>query len=126
MTRNLTDKQQSFLDVLFSPEVKGDLLAAKKASLFSDGTPTKSIVESLSDEIADLTKKFIASSGTKSAYAMYEVLTGTDDLLGRKERMAAAKDLLDRGGFAKTDKVEISAPNALFILPPKEKKEDES
>ena len=33
--------------------------------------------------------------------------------------MAAAKDVLDRGGFAKTEKVEVSAANPLFILPEK-------
>jgi hypothetical protein len=33
--------------------------------------------------------------------------------------MIAAKDILDRGGFVKTDKVEVSAANPLFILPPK-------
>ena len=36
------------------------------------------------------------------------------------ERMIAAKDILDRGGFVKTDKVEVSAANPLFILPPKD------
>ncbi len=33
--------------------------------------------------------------------------------------MIAAKDVLDRGGFVKTDKVEVSAASPLFILPPK-------
>jgi hypothetical protein len=39
--------------------------------------------------------------------------------LGNKEKMAAAKDLLDRAGFVKTDKVEVTAESPLFILPPK-------
>lgn len=33
--------------------------------------------------------------------------------------MIAAKDILDRGGFVKTDKVEVTAASPLFILPPK-------
>ena len=33
--------------------------------------------------------------------------------------MMAAKDILDRGGFVKTDKVEVSSSSPLFILPPK-------
>jgi hypothetical protein len=39
--------------------------------------------------------------------------------LGNKEKMAAAKDLLDRAGFVKTDKVEVKSDSPLFILPPK-------
>jgi hypothetical protein len=34
--------------------------------------------------------------------------------------MAAAKDLLDRAGFVKTDKVEVKSDSPLFILPPKD------
>jgi hypothetical protein len=33
--------------------------------------------------------------------------------------MTAAKDILDRGGFVKTDKVEVSSTSPLFILPAK-------
>ena len=34
--------------------------------------------------------------------------------------MAAAKVLLDRAGFVKTEKVEVKSESPLFILPPKE------
>ena len=33
--------------------------------------------------------------------------------------MIAAEDKIDRGGSGKTDKVEVSSANPLFILPPK-------
>ena len=72
----------------------------------------------MQDEIADLTKKFLATTATKAAYSLAEVIDNPTDL-GNKERMIAAKDILDRGGFVKTDKVEGSAANPLFILPPK-------
>ena len=36
-----------------------------------------------------------------------------------KEKMIAARDVLDRSGFVKTEKVEVSAANPLFILPEK-------
>ena len=34
--------------------------------------------------------------------------------------MLAAKDILDRAGFTKTDKVEVKTSEPLFILPAKE------
>ena len=43
--------------------------------------------------------------------------------LGNKEKLAASKDVLDRAGFVKTDKVEIKSDSPVFILPPK--KDDE-
>jgi len=117
MARNLTEKQQKFLDVLFE-EAGGNLVTAKKLAGYADGVATKAIAESLAEEIADLTKKFISSSAVKAAYSMFEVMNNPTDL-GNKEKMTAAKDVLDRSGFIKTEKVEVSAANPLFILPQK-------
>jgi len=50
---------------------------------------------------------------------MKQVMESPTDL-GNKEKMVAAKDILDRGGFKATDKVEVSTSNPLFILPPKD------
>jgi hypothetical protein len=117
MTRNLTEKQQKFLDVLFE-EAGGNLVTAKKLAGYADAVTSRQVAEPLADEIAALTKKFIASSATKAAYSMFEVMNNPTDL-GNKEKMAAAKDVLDRSGFIKTEKVEVSAANPLFILPQK-------
>jgi len=117
MARNLTEKQQKFLDVLFE-EAGGNLGKARKLAGYADGVSSKQVSEALAEEIADLTKKFISSSATKAAYSMFEVMNSPTDL-GNKEKMAAAKDVLDRSGFIKTEKVEVSAANPLFILPQK-------
>lgn len=121
--RELTDKQQMFLDVLFE-EAEGDPLTAKKLAGYSDNVPTSSVTASLVDEIAELTRKFIAQSSTKAAYTMFKVM-GSKDMLGAKERMAAAKDLMDRAGFVKTEKVEVTTSEPLFILPAKRSDKDE-
>jgi|TARA_R110000744_G_scaffold85150_7_gene166496 hypothetical protein len=120
--RELTEKQQLFLDVLFE-EAEGDPLKAKKLAGYSDNVPTSSVTTSLIDEIAELTRKFIAQSSTKAAYTMFKVM-GDTDMLGAKERMAAAKDLMDRAGFVKTEKVEVSSSEPVFILPAKKREED--
>ena len=117
MARNLTEKQQKFLDVLFE-EAGGNLVKAKKLAGYADAVTSRQVAEPLADEIAELTKKFISSSATKAAYSMFEIMNNPTDL-GNKEKMAAAKDVLDRSGFVKTEKVEVSAANPLFILPQK-------
>ena len=118
----LTEKQQKFLDVLFE-EARGNPLQAKKLAGYSDNVASSSITAALKEQIADLTKQFISSSATKAAYSMYEVMHSPTDL-GNKEKMIAAKDVLDRSGFTKTDKVEVTAASPLFILPPKNDEND--
>lgn len=117
MARELTEKQQAFLAVLFE-DAKGDYVQAKKLAGYSDNYSTKEIVEGLEEEIADLTKKFIARVGAKAAYSMFEVLKDPT-ALGNKEKMVAAKDLLDRGGFKAKDEVKVEVDTPLFILPAK-------
>lgn len=117
MSKKLNEKQQKFLDVLFS-EAGGDFLAAKRLAGYSENSSTADIVRPLRGEIAAKTEEFIGVSSAKAAYAMYDVLSNPTEL-GNKERMTAAKDLLDRAGFKPKEKVEVTAPNPLFILPAK-------
>jgi hypothetical protein len=119
--RALTEKQELFLAVLFE-QAEGDPLKAKKLAGYSDNVPTSSVTASLVDEISDLTRKFIAQSSTKAAYTMFKVM-GDVDMLGAKEKMTAAKDLMDRAGFVKTEKVEVSTVEPVFILPAKKEEE---
>ena len=99
-------------------EAKGNPVTAKKLAGYSHDLATSTITNALQDEIADLTKKFLATTATKAAYSLSQAIDNPTDL-GTKERMIAAKDILDRGGFVKTDKVEVSSTSPLFILPAK-------
>lgn len=117
MTKELTDKQKKFLSVLFE-EAEGNVTRAKQLAGYSENTATREVVESLEEEIQDATKKFIKNSATKAAYSMQQVMKDPT-ALGNKDLMTAAKDILDRAGYKPTDKVEVSAPNPIFILPEK-------
>jgi hypothetical protein len=118
MARKLTEKQQKFLDVLFE-EAKGNPAKAIKLSGYAEGTPSSAVTNVLQEEIAELTKKYLATSATKAAYAMVNILEDPV-ALGNKEKMVAAKDILDRVGYKSSDKVEVQSASPLFILPPKE------
>ena len=119
MAHNLTEKQQKFLDVLFTDECRGDPVAAIKVAGYAPNTSSTKITSVLQEEIAELTKKFIASSGSKAAWAMSEVMASPTDL-GNKEKIVAAKDLLDRVGLVKTEKMEVQASGGVVLMPPKE------
>lgn len=117
-TKNYTEMQQAFLDALYGPEAKGDVRKAMDIAGYAKSMRPSVVTAALSDEIYELTKKFIAQTSTKAAYAMYEVLD-KPNALGNNNKLAAAKDLLDRAGHAKTEKVEVAASTPLFILPEK-------
>ena len=118
MPRELTEKQRLFLDVLFD-KAQGSIVQAKKIAGYSDGTSSSEIVRSLKDEINDATKEYLARVAPKAAFSMANVLDDPTEL-GIKEKIVAAKDLLDRTGHAKTEKMEVSSSTGLFILPPKD------
>ena len=118
MGRNLTENQQKFLDVLFD-EAGGDVVMAKKLAGYSDGTSTTIIVEALKEEIADRTRTYFARIAPKAAMSMAHALYDPTEL-GIKEKMVAAKDLLDRAGLGKVEKMEVSGSGGIFYLPPKE------
>jgi phage terminase small subunit len=117
MAKQLTEKQQAFLDALFN-EAEGNPVEALKLAGYSQGESTTRVMAPLKEEIAERTRDFIANRGPQAVWSMMQVMRSPTDL-GNKEKMAAAKEFLDRAGFVKTEKVEVKAENPLFILPPK-------
>lgn len=122
MARNLTEQQRLFLAVLFDG-ANGDVLQAKKLAGYSDSTATSVIVDSLKDEIAEETRLFLARTAPKAAVAISGAIDNPAEL-GVRDKMIAARDILDRTGFMKTEKVDLGA-SAVFILPPKNEVDDD-
>ena len=118
MTKILTEKQQKFMAVLFE-DAGGDVVTAKKLAGYSDGTATSDIIKALKDEIDDATKQYMARIAPKAAVALGNALTDPTEL-GIRDKMAAAKDLLDRAGYIKTEKVNVESSGGVFVLPAKE------
>ena len=118
MARTLTERQQRFLDVLFD-DAGGDVVQAKKLAGYGDNSSTTAIVEALKDEIAEKTRTYFARTAPKAAFALMGALQDPTQL-GIKEKMIAAKDVLDRAGLGKVEKVDVTSGGGIFYLPPKE------
>ena len=119
MAKNLTDNQQRFLAVLFE-EANGDVVTAKRLAGYSETTSTTVIVEALKEEITDATRSYFARIAPRAAVSMGNALLDPTEL-GIRDKMAAAKDLLDRAGLGKVEKVDVtSGGGGIFYLPPKE------
>ena len=66
----------------------------------------------------------LAGNAPKAAVAM---VTGIDDptQLGIRDKMSAAKELLDRTGLIKTEKVQVEASGGVMLMPTKKPAEDD-
>jgi len=123
MARQLTERQQTFLSVLFDG-AGGDVVAAKKLAGYSDATSTTEVVNSMKEEILESTQSYMARNAPKAAMAMVGGLIDPTEL-GIRDKMTAAKELLDRTGLVKTEKVQVETSNGLMILPPKDNTDKE-
>ena len=121
--RQLTEKQQKFLEVLFE-EARGDFVLAKRLAGYSDGTPTTDIVKALKDEVLERTNMYLARSAPRAAMAMVGALVDPTEL-GIKEKMSAAKEVMDRVGIIKSEKIQVESSGGVMILPPKRSENDE-
>jgi len=119
--RELNEKQQKFLEVLFN-EAGGNPAKARQLAGYSEGYATKAIMDSLKDEVIEATQLYIAMNAPRAAMAVIDGIVDPTEL-GIKEKLNAAKDILDRAGLVKTDKVQVEAPSGIMILPAKDKSE---
>lgn len=123
MAKQLTEQQQRFLDVLFD-EAGGNLKKAMRLAGYSEGYTTTQLAKVLKEEIIEATQLYMALNAPKAAAAMVNAIDDPTEL-GLKEKMAAAKDLMDRAGLVKTEKVQVeSNSGGVMLLPAKEKEED--
>ena len=123
MARQLTDKQQKLLNILFE-EAGGDLVQAKKLAGYADTSSTAEIVKGLKEEILEATQMYMARNAPKAAIAMTHALYDPTEL-GIRDKMAAAKELLDRTGLVKTEKMQVEASGGVMLMPPKATVEDD-
>jgi hypothetical protein len=119
MARNLTERQQKFLDVLFD-EAGGDVVRAKILAGYSENVSTTEIIKGIKEEIMERTQLYMARNAPRAAMSLVSGMVDPTEL-GLREKLSAAKDLLDRVGLVKTEKVQVEATNGLMILPPKDK-----
>ena len=117
MARKLTERQQKFIDALFA-DANGNIKDAKIIAGYSPNTNNNEIITSLKDEILDATQTYMAGNAPKAAVAM---VAGIDDptQLGIRDKMSAAKELLDRTGLVKTEKMQVESTGGVMLLPAK-------
>ena len=123
MAKELTEKQRKFLDVLFD-EANGDVTQAKLLAGYAPTSSTSDIVRGIKEEVLEATQMFMARNAPRAAVAMVSGINDPTEL-GMREKMTAAKELLDRTGLVKTEKMQVEASGGVMLMPPKAVSEDD-
>ena len=117
-TKKYTEKQQAFLDALMG-EARGNVRKAMDIAGYSKGTAASEVTRPLKEDIIEQASMMLAMNAPKAAYGLLGVL---DDptALGARNAINAAREVLDRTGLVKREKVEVTNNGGgMFILPPK-------
>jgi len=118
--KELTEQQQSFISALFG-EAQGN---PKKAAELAGYAPTSypNVVKSLKNNIVEKAEGILAMHSPKAVMGLVNALDEDGLTPAANIRMEAAKQILDRVGIVKREKVDINAQVAhgIFILPPKD------
>lgn len=122
MAKELTDQQKAFLEAL--PGSGGNIRIAMDEAGYAKTTPTSLVINSLKDEILDVTKQILAANAPYAAASLVETLSNAT-APGIQHKLTAIKEILDRVGVIKEEKINVSGEGGLFILPAKKTKESE-
>jgi len=119
-TTELTEKQKIFLSALFG-EANGEPRAAAEIAGYAPTSYPK-VVQGLKDQILERAETVLAAHSPKAALSIANAIDDDGSIPGASIRMEAAKQILDRVGLVKREKIDINAKIAhgIFILPAKE------
>ena len=113
----LTEKQETFLTALFG-EAQGNPRTAGDIAGYADYHQP---LRALKEEIITRAEEQLAAFAPRASMGMINALDEDGSLPGANIRMEAAKQILDRVGLSKKEKLDITAKvqHGVFILPPK-------
>ena len=118
--KKLTEQQEQFLEALFN-EAQGDPKKAGDIVGYAPGYYLK-VVKSLKEQILERSEYSLAMHSAKAVKGLVDALDEDGKTPGVNIRMEASKQILDRVGIVKRDKIDVNAQVAhgIFILPPKD------
>ena len=120
--RELTEKQQKFLDCLI--QTGGDPKIAAELAGYAEGS-YRQVIKSLQQEVIDLASRILAQSAPLAALKLVQVMNTDETIPQVNTKLQAAQTILDRVGISKTDRLDVNHnvdvnAGSLFILPAKE------
>lgn len=119
----LTERDRAFLDVLFDV-CGGDVRRAMDEVGYSKAVASSEVTRRLSKHIRERSKEYLISNTGKAVISLVHTLNDPT-APGVKNTLAAAQQILDRGGVFKEEAPQVIEHRNMFILPAKDETEDE-
>ena len=121
--KKLTEQQNTFLNALFG-EANGIPKKAGEIAGYSEHSYPK-VVKALKNEIIERAEEVMAAYSSKATMGLVRALDEDGSTPGANIRVEAAKQILDRVGLTKKEKVDVNVKSVsgIFILPPKDGRE---
>ena len=118
--KELTIQQKTFINALFG-EAKGNPKKAGEIAGYSDSS-YPNVVKSLKEIIVEKAESVLALHSPKAVMGLVDALEEDGRTPAANIRIEATKQILDRVGIVKKEKIDINAQVAhgIFILPPKD------
>jgi hypothetical protein len=115
----MTEQQEKFLNALFG-EAQGNFREAMRIAGYASTEYQARLIRQMKNEIIERAEYMLAANAPKAVLSMSGILDDPS-ALGNRDRLAAAKEILDRAGLVKTEKIEHKTIGAsIIILPPLE------
>tara|TARA_Y100000310_G_scaffold224175_1_gene226011 strand:+ start:254 stop:643 length:390 start_codon:yes stop_codon:yes gene_type:complete len=118
--KELTSQQKIFINSLFG-EAQGNPKKAGELAGYAE-TSYPNIIKSLKDIIIERAEGVLAMHSPKAVMGLVNAMDEDGMTPAANIRIEAAKQILDRVGLVKKEKIDINAKLAhgIFILPPKD------
>ena len=115
----ISEQQKTFLTALFG-QANGNAKQAAEIAGYSESYYPE-LVRNLKEEIINRAEEILAAHSPKAALGMISALDEDGSTPGVNIRMEAAKQILDRVGVSKKERIDMNVKQAtgIFILPPK-------
>ena len=115
--KNLTAKQQSFLDNLIT--TGGNPKEAAELAGYSGNY--HQVIKALRQEVIQLASDVLARSAPQAAFKLVDIMNSDRPIPQVSNKLQAAQTILDRVGVSKSDRLDVThkAAGGIFILPEK-------
>ena len=115
----MTEQQEKFLNALFG-EAQGNFREAMNIAGYASTEYPAHLTRQMKNEIIERAEYMLAANAPKAVLSMSGILDDPS-ALGNRDKLAAAKEILDRAGLVKTEKIEHRTTGAsIILLPPLE------
>lgn len=116
MPKEISVEHQAFVDALF--ELKGNVAAAAVKAGYAD-TYGYALVKLLREHIIEAAENTMALHAPKAVFTLVDGMSG-ELAIGANNQIESAKQILDRVGLVKKEKVELSGNvGGVFLFPEK-------